>query len=353
MPKSNTTQPGVSDEAETDDTAVNGDLLDGQDVTTTPVEDTTPEPELDARSQIIANARKKRDEEKGEPLQVYGKDGSEEDEPEPEPEPEPEMVTVKVDGVEQQVLKTTVDEAGGISAYQKEQAASRRIAEAGKLKKQAEDQARILAQREADIAKREQLISQREKQIQSQPPKTDAGQTAGFVDVDLTDDELAEMLYSGDEKEAAKAIRIMRGRKETATPAFNPQELIAQASQQARWDIEQQQAIADFTREYDDINADPILREYANEMTKVLLKEHPEYGPRRIIMESGERTRERFFRDSPSPKQDTSDNDERMKNKRAMDNVKAANATVPKKPEQKPLTKSEIVANIIEQRNQR
>jgi len=148
---------------------------------------------------------------------------------EPVQEPAAEMVTVKVDGKEFQVSKAEVDEAGGIVSYQKERAATNRLA--------ATNQA--LAETRRTQAQIAQWIQQN---TQQQPTLTDDQFTQSKMDT----------IRFGTAEESAAALKEVLAR---ANPRMDPNLIVAEATANIKYDA----AKTRYTKDYKDILANPLL----------------------------------------------------------------------------------------------
>lgn len=138
-------------------------------------------------------------------------------------EPAEELVTLKIDGKEQQVPRSKVEEYG-IRALQKELAADRKLEEATRLLNEAK-----------------QKFAQPSQDVVQQPPSPDAAA-------------LAKAIQYGAEDEAVEAIKQLQGRN-VATPdeiAYMVDQRV-QFLQAAQW----------FESEYPDIVKDPYLSQIA------------------------------------------------------------------------------------------
>jgi len=337
MAKKDTTSTGVSDENDvTDqDAADNSNLADDKEKTLSGRDE--------MMNEIVARAKAVREsEEPGDQETTTETDDALDDTDKTDKddtEGDEDLETVKVDGETFHVSKKEVEEAGGISAYQKEKAASNRLREAAMAKQQLQQE-------------REQF--EREKAAYQAPAPESENKPSDDTDADEDQAQiLADKLYSGDEDQAREAIKtILEGRNKIATQADNdkmtPEQIVAQATAQAEWNLERKLANDDFAAEYSDINAKPMLRKLANDETIRLRNEHPDWGPRKIIMQAGENVRE-SFKEQLSVGGD--EMDKRRNRKRAMDNVSGATGKVAQKPEPKPKTKSEIVAGMNARRS--
>ena len=140
-------------------------------------------------------------------------------------EPQDDYITVKVDGQERQVPKSMILEAG-IKTVQKESAADRRLEEATKLLREAQEAAKP-----------------------KQPP------------LPVMDEvELAQRIRMGNDQEAAEAMRVLVGR---SSDAPTPEQIAAAVEQRVIDQMTARQALQKVQDEYKDVFADPYLRQLA------------------------------------------------------------------------------------------
>lgn len=148
-------------------------------------------------------------------------------------EPVIEMVKVKVDGVESEVPKAEVEEAGGVRAYQTAKAADNRLNKANEA----------LAQTRQVQA---QIATWAQQQQAAQPPKLP----------ELTNDQFiqskVDLIRFGTPEESAAALRdvIARG---------NPRIDQNQITQTVMSQISKNSAVDSFKKEFQDIVSNPIL----------------------------------------------------------------------------------------------
>jgi len=297
---------------------------------------------------IIANAKRQREIDgpaPGKTMKVYGDDetaienNDESQSKDVDTLQNAIKVSVKVDGQSFEADAAEVEAAGGINAYQRDRSSQNRLDKSKQILQQAREEAERIKQQAVADAKTQADLA---KNSTSPPTSSD----------DLSDEALAEMLYSGDEKEAAKAIRIMRQRGQSqAGVAIDTNKLMTEATQKAIWEVERRDANRLFKENYSDLDAHQVLRNEVNQETVQLKQLHPEWGPRQIIEAAADSVREKnhdFL--SKTQSQKPVNMDDRLAQKRAMDNVKPANATVQQKQEPKRLTPSELVAEMNRKR---
>jgi hypothetical protein len=192
---------------------------------------------------------------------------------------EPESLTVKVDGVEQQL---PIDEAKAV--IQKNLAADKRLNEAS-LKQQ-------------QLQQWEQNLIQREKQ-QIQAPPVDPVETHGDEgELKERVQTAVDKLYDGDTDEAVEALTGIIGGRNQATP-INTNAIVAQAKEavlqeqrQREFNQEVSTARNQFNTEFKELAEDPELMDFADQKTISLMKEHPDWAPTQVIMEAGRHTQE-------------------------------------------------------------
>jgi len=252
--------------------------------------------------------------------------------------PEEDFVTVKIDGVETQVKRDKILDAG-VRTFQKESAADKRLQEASvQLKK--------LQQFEHELRQREEALAT------ALPSKDEPKQSE-------TDQQVyrktAEALYSGDEEAAAEALRaLLEGREQAkpatpAAPQVDQEALVQEVVRQTRYTMSVENARESFASEFTEILADPVLARLANEESAALLETNPDFTPRQNLMEAGTRVRKWVEahggeHHTPAPES------KKTERKRALKPVKAAGGKTPGEPEVKPKTGSDIVAEMRKQR---
>jgi hypothetical protein len=255
---------------------------------------------------------------------------------------EPEMVVAKINGVERRVPQADVDAAGGLVAYQKAHSADEKMRQNAAEKK-------TLDAREAEIAKRELAIASQEqaqlkKEDKTGKPSTDAGQPSAEAIA------LKDKMYSGNEDQAAEAIDTILERTKSSTPNIDTQAIVEQTAAQVQWQSDLKLAKQKFSTEFSDIDSNPEYRGYADQATVRIMAENPNWTPDQIITEAGEQARLKF-RDQLRENAKADEDEERRNNKRTTDNVRGNDATVQKKPEQKPKTQAQIIADMKKNRS--
>lgn len=174
---------------------------------------------------------------KEEPVEAAATDPVAEATPEVATEPEPpKMVTLTVDGESIQVAQTEVDAEGGVAAAQIKRAGEKRL-------KAAQD---ALAEARRTQAMMEQMFRQ---QVQAQTPPQKTRQ-------ELIAEMMPKIQY-GTPEEAAGALDQL-----LASQRVDPQQIQAQATQQAVFRVMQHNAAAQFKKEFGDLMADPMLARF-------------------------------------------------------------------------------------------
>lgn len=254
----------------------------------------------------------------------------------PADESQDEKITVKINGVEKTVLKSEVDAEGGVTAYQKSRSADERMRRNAEERRILDEREEKLRQKELDIAQQEEALSNNNNGDQL---SKDAGEPSAEAKV------LSEKMYSGDEKKTAEAIDTLLERSKASTPTVDTESIVDQAVAQVQWQNDLRSARQSFETEYSEISTNPEYRYYADQATKRIMQDNPDWTPAQILNEAGEQTKIRF-RDELRENQDKADTEKRLERKRATDNVSGIDASPAKKPAQKPKTKSEIVADM-------
>jgi hypothetical protein len=296
-------------------------------------------------AEIVAKQKEQRKQDSGEQEQEE-EEPEEKPEDEPQEEPEDDYLTLKVDGKEQRRRKQDVLDAG-IKTLQKELAADKRLAEASQVQRDLEARARQIEERENALRQieQQQQLSRQQQESQLAQKLEDQGHDNPLEEAKKT---LAE-LYSGDDDEAAKAlarfVEVTVKANQEKPQQVNLDEIaekayrrIREEDQQQRFQSELSEGLEEYQKDFSDVAQDPKLHNYANYLTDVLMKEHPEWGPKRIIREAAQRTRDLI----PQPSKDVLE--QRREKKRSIDNVEGAKARAPGKEPKKPKTPAEIVA---------
>jgi len=222
-----------------------------------------------------------------------GKDAGEQEEDSGSDGDEPtnaddELVTIKVDGREQRVPRDKVYEFG-IRAMQKEIAADARLAEASNMRRQVEAERYALQQKDAEIRALAAKIQEKDQQVGGHPDK-------GADEYLSAAKEMLHAMYDGEEDVAAASlVKMLKGRA-NVTPEMM-QAMKTEAVQQAkhevqseirkeRWDAELRDTTEWFESEHKDIASDPEWRSLADRETVDLMREHPDWFPRKIVEEA-------------------------------------------------------------------
>lgn len=253
---------------------------------------------------------------------------------------EAEGPTIKVDGEVIPVSQEEIDEAGGITALQKERAAANRLREAAATKKENDQRDLNLQQREERIAQREAELAAG-KTITPQPSTKDAdGKTPSE-----RARALVEALYSADEDRAAAAIEEIMARDESPATPIDYDAIANRASELAAWKSEKQNGNAVFARDYPELHKNERLKSMVNEETIRLNAEHPDWGPQRIITAAADKVRD-DFKDVLIKQDRQLEDKDRLNRKRATDQVTGTGAKPVKPAATKPPTPSDVVASM-------
>lgn len=254
---------------------------------------------------------------------------------------EPEMVMVKINGVERKVPQADVDAEGGVIPYQKARSADEKMRQNADDKKQLDARETAIAQRELAIAGQEQANLKKENE--SDKPSTDAGQPSKEAIA------LKDKMYSGNEDEMTEAIDTILERSKPSTPV-DTETIVNQTATKVQWQNDVNSAKQFFATEYNDIDSNPEYRGYADQATKRILAENPNWTPQQVVKEAGEQARLKF-RDQLRENEKADEDEERRNNKRTTDNVRGNDAAVQKKPEQKAKTQKQIIADMQKNRS--
>jgi len=263
----------------------------------------------------------------------YTGEGEEDSQDEPE-----DLVTIIVDGEERQVPRDQVYEQG-IRTLQKEAAADKRLAEATQRMREVE------AYRQSVEA---QLRNSQRKENDGRPLSKQQD-----ADVRKRARQIIDKILDGNEDEAAEALaEAMTGRQQS-TPDFDEQRLAQELTEKVQRNLERQAGIAAFNEQYAHIANDPQLFAMADRKTIEIAQEHPEWGPKQIILEAGKKVEEWLAEvgGGPTSQNDTPPPSRKNERKRTTEKLKTAkSAKAPRPAEKRPQTKSEIVADMRKRR---
>jgi len=261
----------------------------------------------------------------------------EQDEPEQEQEPaaEDDLVTIVVDGEERQVPKSKIYEQG-VRTLQKESAADKRLAEAADRVRQADEYAaKTLSQIEARLRAAEQ------NQNNGVPLSKEQD-----VDVKTRARKIIASILDGTEEEAADALaEAIQGRSDP-TPQFDAGQLVEQTTVNVERRINHANALREFRRNYSDIVEDPQLFNMADRETLKVHQEHPEWEVSDILTEAGTRVRNWVASKVPQVAPSDIERADKLARKSVIDNPKAASARAPQPVEEKPPSRSDVVASM-------
>jgi hypothetical protein len=249
-----------------------------------------------------------------------------EPEPNEQPTPEPEangkrMVKVKVDGEEIDVPEDEV-----IRSYQKDSAASKRLEAAAAKMREVEERERALNEREAQLS----------RQTQAQPDSTEPPPS--------TDDaaqQFLDAMYEGEGDKAKEALKklLPQGRQET-TQQVDVNAIVPTVAQQVRAQIERDNALEKFSKDYEDIVSDPYLASVADNFLKAELDANKDKTYGEALEEAGKQTRDWLKKLTPTPSTTRS---EILAKKEQIDTVPTTNATSGGIGEQKEESASETI----------
>jgi hypothetical protein len=259
---------------------------------------------------------------------------------EPPDEDHEELVTIKVDGKEQQVPRDKVYEFG-IRALQKELAADARLAEVANMRRQLESERYAMQQREAEISA---LAAQMKEKDQS-----GGHPTAGVAEYREEAKALLKAMYDGEEDAAIDQLVRFRQGRGNVTPE-DLQRMVAEASRQAKlevqqelkaekWNTEVQEAREWFEREHKDIATDPEWRTMADRETADLIRQHPDWFPKQIVKEA-------VARISKLRKSVPESSVNRRSAKQQIDNPRPASGRQPAPSEPPPKTRSQYIQDL-------
>jgi hypothetical protein len=170
----------------------------------------------------------------------------------------PATVKIKIDGAESEV---PLDEV--VRQYQKNASADKRLAEATRLLREAQE---AQAQR---LLSEQQEAQLRAQQATTAPPNTAATDTP--PPVDESGKEFLKALFEGDEENALTALqKVMGGRQQpapAAAPTLDIDQIANAVTQQVQQKFAVESALAQNQRDYPELYADPDMEALA--LTKI------------------------------------------------------------------------------------
>lgn len=197
---------------------------------------------------------------------------------------EDEIIDLKVDGEIIPMAKSEVDSRGGIAEVQKTLAAEKRLKEASIYKKQMEQAAQQQRQREEVLRKKELELEARIKAMEEK----------AIAEPEENEDEIVnkfvQSVYSGDEDEAKQSmLSIMKSLKRGSVAKDTPQINEGDILNRALFEVEKRNGQREFTEKYPHLKQDPFLFDKTNYETVQLMREHPDWSPRDVIIEAASR----------------------------------------------------------------
>lgn len=256
-------------------------------------------------------------------------------------------VAVKVDGIEQQVPEWEVEAAGGVEAYQKRRAASKRLQEAAQIRLEAEQAAAALRNTPA-------------KPAGATPPDGVSDQ----ADLEANSLEAFEKLYEGDLESAKKAwLKFVRSsnRAVTSEEPAKPVEiekspelldLERRLAEERKAQIAAANAVAE--DEFGDYLEDSTLRELMYKRFDSLYKDPNNVGREMadLVRESGLWLRTQFNQSSSQNVQKIIETKTVKKRRLPSESTASGRHATAREAEPKPLKGSDVIARMKERYGQ-
>lgn len=234
-------------------------------------------------------------------------------------------VKVKLDGKEEEL---TLDEV--LRGFQKEAVASRRLNEATRILKEAEEKAKALESQQQVAA------------------ATDSGSGAGGnEDAVSVAKKAIGALMEGDDEAAAQALAELAAGRGIATQPqqVKPEQVAAEVKRQ----IEVEGALAEFEVEYKDVVSDPYLASMTNEFLKQELLSESDMA--KALKAAGEKTRD-WLKSKTGASTTTNEgattttNNDRLARKQGMDTVPSLSASAGTTAEEGEESVTDVVAQM-------
>ena len=167
-----------------------------------------------------------------------------------------------------------------------------------------EDRFRYVNQKINELTEQERLLTVKANSLQAQPAPAVKHPPSEQEDVD--DDgrkeakELVNKLFTANEDEAAVELaRVLRKNRVPVAAPVDPEKLVVQTTDAVLNRIEQNNIQKDvkagysqFSQNYPEIVADPLLFKVADSMTDTIKAENPDWLPSQVMFEAGRRARE-------------------------------------------------------------
>ena len=220
-----------------------------------------------------------------------------------------------------------------------------------------------LQQREAVVLQSEETLRARAAQPVPSSEVTDVGDAE--LDLDVRSRDIITEIMSGTDEGATEKLsnllKDMRQGMRSSVPQADPNVIGRQAVAVARQELQAaayqedlEEGREDFKKVYPDIMADKNQFLHADFLTDLIKEEHPDWSPGKVMMESGERTREWVKNLSapselPPPPEDVSRQAQKARLRRVPQPTTARREP---ESEERPETPQEIVAKMRAARNQ-
>lgn len=255
----------------------------------------------------------------------------------------PQEVAIVVNGRERMVLKSKVEDAGGVAAYQKNAAASETLNQAKEYERTVNAKAIELQAYERQLTAERNNFAAEKASVPNQAERKDLA------------DKYNEALINGEMDQASELLLKLQG-AQGATPV-DVQAILAQAVRVAKQELtndHQKKAAVLFRNEQDialqkyfekdtDISGDPRLSNMADAETITIQTAHPEWGAGRIIEEATKNVRAWVStKFSVAP--------DKLSAKRSIDTVVGGSARATVRPTPKPQSGSDYINALRKQR---
>lgn len=294
------------------------------------------------------------------PLEEEPEEEPEEDDPEelPEedvPDEEPKKVKkVKIYGEVREVDEAVVEAAGGITEYQKKVAA----AEKAQFQR---DRAELEQEKQALAAERRELEKNKTALPKDEPAKKDDLPSDDHVEkVQAEIKNAAESLLDGDVDAFTDKITSIVGQNNNTQAPVDVDEIVDKVTSRTTQTMDENQrkrelqdAFKDFSAEYPDLVANPDLYKEVDQRTVFHKQINPEASPLEIMRLAADEVIRLNGLDEQQPNaRAKKSRDDKKAEKRSMRKPKSGSMRSERKPEPKPQTRSDYIAEIQRQRGQ-
>lgn len=358
-------EPGDGDTEIQAGAATNEEFEEAVEIDDTPENEAKPQKPLDTRSEIAQNYEQRRKAEM-EAQSEPPKDAGETDQQDAgKHEAAQEMVEIKVNGRTLSVEKDKVDKAGGVQAYQKQ------VAVADGFQAVAE-QRKALELKEAELARREQALTQKDKPALPSPgehqPSTrndPPAQGDQSKQRSVLIKQHREALLDGDDETADSLMeQLLQLSIPQQSTGLDPDQLADEVStrieartQARQAELSAQQALSEQHADWRELAQSTDYWQWVSTQSQGTQIDAESSDPAAVAAvltkyKAANGMTAAEAEPQPRPRADTRSMDQKLADKRALNRPRAATGRAPAPPAPRPPSRSEVVQRMREQRGQ-